>query len=366
MTTPPAPTAVDGGAASRGPAGGAIAPQRWRPWFAVVAACWFVLIAIAALFFSDRGAPWLPGDGHPLAHATVFALCVIAVRLVRPTTPLAPLVACLLVVGVGIEIGQAITGGDAEFGDLIADAIGIALGLVVVAGVRRGVVPERPLAVGVVALMAVFVVVIPTLPDTSYQGELDCVELAPGVTQPGTESPILTVVGDAVVDGSVEQVVEAVAATDAVTLRVRFRAARLDQTGPARLVTISNGVDPDVVNVHLGIQRTGISARIRTDCHLREWLVVDDVINDTDVHEAALVYVPGRLEVWVDGVLADVDEVAAGGLRNWSWYYPLTVGDEATGGRRLDGEVVAAAIYDRALTADELATPLDPDALASR
>ena len=97
-----------------------------------------------------------------------------------------------------------------------------------------------------------------------------------------------------------------------------------------------------------------MSARIRTDCHLREWLVVDGVVTDTEVHEAALVYVPGRLEVWVDGALVGVEEVAAGGLRNWSPTYPLTVGDEATGDRPFDGEVIAAAVYDRALTADEL------------
>lgn len=89
----------------------------------------FVALLIAWGTLSPPGAP---GPALPLTdkqiHALAFALLVLPLGWVRPRAALwlGPLA---LAYGGAIELIQPSVGRSAEWGDLLADAIGIALGL---------------------------------------------------------------------------------------------------------------------------------------------------------------------------------------------------------------------------------------------
>jgi hypothetical protein len=146
-------------------------------------------------------------------------------------------------------------------------------------------------------------------------------------------------------------VVRAARASGEVTILARVRPARLDQSGPARIVTISNGSGYGQVNVHLGQEGHSLSVRIRATCGDFNWTTVPDVFTSTrDVVGVAVTFGDDTERVYVDG-----EPVAAwrmrGTLRNWDPSFPLVVGNEATLDRPFVGDVFDVQVYDRALTA---------------
>jgi hypothetical protein len=146
-------------------------------------------------------------------------------------------------------------------------------------------------------------------------------------------------------------VVRAARASGEVTILARVRPARLDQSGPARIVTISNGPGYGQVNAHLGQDGRSLSVRIRVTCGDFNWTTVPDVFTSTrDVVGVAVTFGDDTERVYVDG-----EPVAAwrmrGTLRNWDPSFPLVVGNEATLDRPFVGDVFDVQVYDRALTA---------------
>jgi hypothetical protein len=322
----------------------------------VLVGIWAVVVGTTAVFFNHR---LLPGAGdwsHPVAHLAVFALLATAARLLWPQLP-APVVALVLVgAGVLLELAQAVAGSDAELRDVLVDGAGIAAGLALVAVGRRLRVPRRLATGGLVVAMAASIVALPLLPiDEDHQLEFDC------ATEHGRPERAVGLLADVraadrsmVPAGTVADLVNRVGATNEVTVATWFRAARLDQHGPARIVTISEGPDYHEVDIHLGVEERALTVRIRNECHLFLQMRTGDVLTDTSLHHAAVTYVPGRLDVFLDGRrVADVG-VPAGGLGNWDDGFPITVGDEATGDRPFDGDVPEVALYDRALSEAEI------------
>jgi hypothetical protein len=65
----------------------------------------------------------------------------------------------------------------------------------------------------------------------------------------------------------------------------------------------------------------------------------------------------------VEGAAVDVYKALSSGdtaaLSNWDAFYPLAIGNELTGGRKFNGEYHLLAIYDRALTLEEIEENLD-------
>lgn len=87
------------------------------------------------------------GVGDKVAHLTAFAALVMPVAcLYRRALPwLLPLA---ILFGAGIEVVQPFVGRDAEFADLLADAIGVGIGAVAGLTLRQvllRVLPERVL-----------------------------------------------------------------------------------------------------------------------------------------------------------------------------------------------------------------------------
>ena len=66
--------------------------------------------------------------------------------------------------------------------------------------------------------------------------------------------------------GSAARIAAATERSGAVTVEAWVRTGRLDQTGPARLVSISGGTQYHDVNVHLGQDADALSVRLRTSC----------------------------------------------------------------------------------------------------
>ncbi len=99
-------------------------------------------------------------------------------------------------------------------------------------------------------------------------------------------------------------VVDKIADTSQFSLVVRFATDSLDQTGPARIVSISS--NPYLRNLTLGQQGTGLVVRLRTlstgkDGSNPEW-IVPNVLTDEGPHTAVITYRQPTLSVYVDQI----------------------------------------------------------------
>jgi len=93
--------------------------------------------------------------------------------------------------------------------------------------------------------------------------------------------------------------------TSQLTLLLRVRTARLDQSGPARIVTQS--MDPSRRNWTLGQMGKRLVFRVRTPISGRNGsrfqLITPDCILDTNWHAVAATYRRGVARIYVDGML---------------------------------------------------------------
>ena len=138
-------------------------------------------------------------------------------------------------------------------------------------------------------------------------------------------------------------------ATDEFSVTMQFSTTDLDQTGPVRLFTISDGTMSDQVNFHVGLERNHLSIRLRTSCELFNSVVVPNVVQANTVHRVAVTWGAGTLDVWVDTVKVSSTALPWGDLERWDPTYPIIVGDEAGGGRRFDGSVYSVVMWDRVI-----------------
>ena len=76
-------------------------------------------------------------------------------------------------------------------------------------------------------------------------------------------------------------IVRAVRASGEMTILARVRPASLDQSGPARIVTMSSGTGYGQVNVHLGQDGRDLSVRLRATCGDFNWTTVPNVFTST-------------------------------------------------------------------------------------
>lgn len=154
-------------------------------------------------------------------------------------------------------------------------------------------------------------------------------------------------------------IVRAVRASDEVTILARFRPERLDETGPARVVTISSGTAEGQVNVHLGQEGRSLSVRLRATCGEFNWTTVPNVFTSThDTVDVAMTFGDRTERVYVGGAPVAAWRVR-GTLRNWDPTFPLVVGNEATLDRPFVGDVYGVRVYGQALDAsaiDDLTT----------
>lgn len=97
-----------------------------------------LLIALVALMVGPFGA--LEAKTHiwdKAGHFVAFGVILLCLGLLFRRLPRIALVIGAVVVGAAVEIVQGLTGRDASWGDLLADALGASLVFLIWAGVRH-------------------------------------------------------------------------------------------------------------------------------------------------------------------------------------------------------------------------------------
>ena len=138
-------------------------------------------------------------------------------------------------------------------------------------------------------------------------------------------------------------------ATNELSATVEFSTSDLDQSGPVRLLTISDGTANNRVNFHIGLEGDDLSIRLRTSCELFNSIMVSDVVEIDTIHRVDVTWGEGALAVWVDGVEATRETLSWGDFERWDPSFPILVGDESGGGRRFVGSIYTVTMWDHAL-----------------
>jgi len=292
---------------------------------------------------------------HLVAAAVLGVLAMLAVGA-RPVLVFVVLVLAGLL---GEMLQLATANRTFSLFDLLADAIGAAVGVgvAVLVGGRRG------FAFAALATTAALAVATPWLLEETTpewaRGEEECSD----ARAPWPQEPQVLLAADldgtalptSITDPSAASVVEAVARTDELTLEAWFETSDLDQDGPARVFTFSDGPSQNQVNVHLGVEGDDLSVRLRTACELIRWVQIPDVVAaDVPMH-VVVTWSAGELVAFVDAVEVSRVEVEWGELDAWDPTFRIRVGDEVGGGRPFVGEVYSVTMWDAALGADEIA-----------
>lgn len=152
------------------------------------------------------------------------------------------------------------------------------------------------------------------------------------------------------------KVVAAIKRSGALTVEAWIKPGDASQTGPARIVSLS--ADPGHRNFTIGQDGTRFDVRLRTTA-TNENGIPSLVTPENSVHSELTHFVftrnnVGSAEVFLNGKITLSAQIG-GDLSGWSNEYPLLFANELTGDRPWRGEFHLAALYDRALTHEEVA-----------
>lgn len=331
------------------------APPRWVPGLvALIWAAWILYLG------TDDRRRVVGFDGtqseaiqHVVAFAVLGALVMATVRR-RPWTVFA-LVAAAGVLG---EFAQLATSNRTfSVADMFFSVAGAGIGVAVMR--RTGWVPTM----AVVSLAGVLVAVAPValeLSDvrTNTARPAGCREAPPllgGVPEVLLRADFAEGAADTdsfpirIDEPTTAELRDRLRVTDEISVAVEFSTTALDQEGPVRVFTISDGSSVNRVDFHLGLEQDDLTVRLRTSCDLFNEVVVPDVVTADARHRVVVTWGSGRLDVWVDGEKVKSATLPWGGLGRWDPTYPIVVGDEADGGRRFDGSVYSVTMWDRVL-----------------
>jgi hypothetical protein len=141
-----------------------------------------------------------------------------------------------------------------------------------------------------------------------------------------------------------------------MTIEIWIESDIIYQQGPARIISYS--IDPYLRNFTLGQSEDGLILRLRTthsDLNgLYQQLELNNVFMANKIHHVAATYDFKQRCVFVDGNLALSSDRLRGDFSNWDPSYKLIIGNEASGNRPWLGKIYYAAIYNRALTGQEI------------
>lgn len=152
--------------------------------------------------------------------------------------------------------------------------------------------------------------------------------------------------------GPASKITSALLASSQITLEFWGKPALTSQTGPARLVSISNGVEVFHRVATLSQDRTAANFRLHAGPYT-DLVSVDGVFEAGRLIHLVATYDGTGIRIYSDG--APVALVGAtGGIKIPADDKPLLVGNEATLDRTWFGEVYLVAVYDRALTPEQV------------
>ncbi len=152
-----------------------------------------------------------------------------------------------------------------------------------------------------------------------------------------------------------QKITEAVGDSGELTIEAWVRPAKIDQDGPARIVTIS--ADTTNRNFTLGQERDAFDARLRTSRTSGNGipsLPTGGKSLKTDMsHVVYTRDAKGQARIFINGKQAAAKTVA-GDLNNWNGSYRLALGNELSGDRAWQGTYYLIAIYNRSLPAEDI------------
>jgi ferric-dicitrate binding protein FerR (iron transport regulator) len=138
-----------------------------------------------------------------------------------------------------------------------------------------------------------------------------------------------------------------------LTLEAIFSPASLDQTGPARIVSLADDNDPP--NFMLSQDGSELSFLLRTDADIPKDLPRLTVQSSVSPLHLTITYRSGELVAYLDGMeSARCKDLLGSSLAPWR-SGPLTAGADASGARTWRGILEAFAVYNRCLDASEVA-----------
>jgi dipeptidyl aminopeptidase/acylaminoacyl peptidase len=161
-----------------------------------------------------------------------------------------------------------------------------------------------------------------------------------------------------ITSGSADRISQTCQTSNAVTVEVWAKTADLGQTGPARLIDF--GIGPNDFNFSIAQDGNEGSASLRTTSTVDlegEVAQAATLLDIFAVRGTHLVYtrsgITDEYELWVDGQRNATGQLA-GSFSNWQTGSILSIGNEPLGNRPWEGEVYMAAVYCRALGAEEV------------
>jgi hypothetical protein len=140
------------------------------------------------------------------------------------------------------------------------------------------------------------------------------------------------------------------------TLEVWAATDNPNQAGPARIVSYS--LNPEKRNFTLGQSKKKLIMRLRTTATdlngANPHVVVDNVFSISKPQHIVVAYDFSEQRIFVNGEIRLRQRVPSGRFTNWDPSYYLVLGNEATGDRPWIGKIFYLAIYDRALSKEEI------------
>lgn len=137
--------------------------------------------------------------------------------------------------------------------------------------------------------------------------------------------------------------------TEELEIQLELRALDPEQTGPARIMTLS--LDPSRRDFTIGQQQDDLILRLRTPASDLNGTVNDapvasipDVFQSTRWVTIGLRVEPGELELSLDGQVAARQPLPADPLENWDQSYRFALGNELTYDRPWLGEIRRAVV----------------------
>jgi len=151
------------------------------------------------------------------------------------------------------------------------------------------------------------------------------------------------------------KLINAVKRTRELTIEAWMTPANIKQDGPARMVSLSR--DTSNRNVTLGQEAAVYQARLRTTKTSTNGIPSTDskkgTANTRLTHVVFTRNAKGQTQIFLNGKL-NVSGSAGGDFGNWDINYKLFLANEATGDRPWLGTLSLVAIYDRALSKEEV------------
>lgn len=193
-----------------------------------------------------------------------------------------------------------------------------------------------------------------TADEPTVRGRLDSISLVGNdLTQPATDQGLLFAEDRAVLrsSGPATALTDALGPGQAFTIDVSLRLTELDQTGPARIVTLSDGVRPGNISFQLGVHDGRLSLRVRSACHGSNWILFDE-LPTTPIH-VVVRYDRGQMVLFRNGRVIGRLELVDPDLRTWDPDHQLVIGNETTLNRPVRASIRCVGITDRAQTDDE-------------